>query len=160
MNPSADARRCSFYISYYLLIENAEGYVLIALYSFIYLYACSSHYKKSFKPNRMKFGGMICYYPGTIWLDFDIYFGCHQASYLRIENAEGNVLIAVRVIRISQKILNRIAWNLVGWLVIIRGPFENILGLIGSKVNVKVMERSTSSFYHIAPSISIQLACN
>jgi len=48
--------------------------------------------------------------------------------YLRIENAEGNVLIAVylyacvRVIRISQKVLNQIAWNLVGWLV--RGPFD------------------------------------
>jgi len=42
------------------------------------------------------------------------------SSYLHIENAEGNVLIAVylyacmRVIRISQKVLNRIAWNLVG----------------------------------------------
>jgi len=50
--------------------------------------------------------------------------------YLRIENAEGNVLIAVylyacvRVIRISKKVLNRNAWNLVGWLVIIRGPFD------------------------------------
>jgi len=30
------------------------------------LYACYSHNKKSFKPNRMKFGGMIDYYPGTI----------------------------------------------------------------------------------------------
>jgi len=38
----------------------------------IYLYACYSHNKKSFKPNRMKFGGMIGYYPGTIWLDFGI----------------------------------------------------------------------------------------
>jgi len=27
---------------------------------------------KSIKPNRMKFGGMIGYYPGTIWLDFGI----------------------------------------------------------------------------------------
>jgi len=27
----------------YLRIENAEGYVLIAIYSFIYLYACYSH---------------------------------------------------------------------------------------------------------------------
>jgi len=50
--------------------------------------------------------------------------------YLRIENPEGYVLIAVylyacvRVIRISQKVLNRIAWNLVGWLVIIRGPSD------------------------------------
>jgi len=50
----------------YLHIENAEGYVLIAVYLFIYLYACSSHNKKSIKPNRMKFGGMIGYYPGTI----------------------------------------------------------------------------------------------
>jgi len=53
--------------------------------------------------------------------------GC---DYLRIENGEGNVLIAVylyvcvRVIRISQKVANRISWNLVGWLVIIRGPFD------------------------------------
>jgi len=50
--------------------------------------------------------------------------------YLRIENAEGYVLIAVylficmRVTRITQKVLNQIAWNLVGWLVIIRGPFD------------------------------------
>jgi len=54
--------------------------------------------------------------------------------YLRIENAEGYVLIAVylfmylficmRVPRITQTVLNRIAWNLVGWLVIIRGPFD------------------------------------
>jgi len=28
--------------------------------------------KKSIKPNRMKFGGMIGYYPGTIWWDFGI----------------------------------------------------------------------------------------
>jgi len=57
----------------YLRIENAEGYVLIAVYLFIYLYACYSHKSKSIKPNRMKFGGMIGYYPGTILLDFWIY---------------------------------------------------------------------------------------
>jgi len=39
---------------------------------FIYLYACSSHNTKCIKPNRMKFGGMIGYYPGTFWLDFGI----------------------------------------------------------------------------------------
>jgi len=60
--------------------------------------------------------------------------GLPWTYYLRIENAEGYVLIAVylfiylcicvRVIRITQKVLNRIAWNLVGWLVIIRGPFD------------------------------------
>jgi len=60
------------WLLYYLRIENAEGYVLIAVYLFIYLYACYSHNRKSFKPNRMKFGGMIGYYPGTIWLDFGI----------------------------------------------------------------------------------------
>jgi len=44
----------------------------------------------------------------------------HANNYLRIENVEGNVLIAVylficmRVIRRNQKVLNRIAWNLVG----------------------------------------------
>jgi len=48
--------------SYYLRIENAEGYVLIA----VYLYACVRVKTKSMKPNRMKFGGMIGYYPGTI----------------------------------------------------------------------------------------------
>jgi len=56
----------------YLRIENAEGYVLIAVYLFIYLYACYSHNSKSINPNRMQFGGMIGYYPGTIWLDFGI----------------------------------------------------------------------------------------
>jgi len=50
----------------YLRIENAEGYVLIAVYLFIYLYACYSRNKKSFKPNRMKFGGMVGFYPGTM----------------------------------------------------------------------------------------------
>jgi len=30
------------------------------------------HKSKSIKPNRMKFGGMIGYYPGSIWLDFGI----------------------------------------------------------------------------------------
>jgi len=38
----------------------------------IYLYACYSHNSKSIKPNRMKFGGMVGCYPGTIWLDFGI----------------------------------------------------------------------------------------
>jgi len=42
------------------------------VYLFIYLYACYSHNSKSIKPNRMKFGGMIGYYAGTIWLDFGI----------------------------------------------------------------------------------------
>jgi len=54
------------HVSYYLRIENAEGNVLIAVYLFIYLYACYSHNSKSIKPNRMKFGGMIGYYPGII----------------------------------------------------------------------------------------------
>jgi len=57
---------------YCLRIENAEGYVLMAVYLFIYLYACYSHNSKSIKLNRMKFSGMIGYYPGTIWLDFGI----------------------------------------------------------------------------------------
>jgi len=63
----------------YLRIENAEGYVLIAVCLFIYLftvfiylYACCLHNSKSIKPNRMKFGGMIGYYPGTIWPGFGI----------------------------------------------------------------------------------------
>jgi len=60
------------YIYIYLRIENAEGYVLIAVYLFIYLYACYSHNSKIIKPNSMKFGGMIGYYTGTIWLDFGI----------------------------------------------------------------------------------------
>jgi len=64
------------------------------------------------------------------------------------------LFICMRVIRISKKVLNRIAWNLVGWLVINWGPFDKILGSIGSKV--MVMKRSISSFYHIY----IQLACN
>jgi len=42
------------------------------IYLFIYLYACYSHNSTSIKPNRMKFSGMIGYYPGTIWLYFGI----------------------------------------------------------------------------------------
>jgi len=38
----------------------------VFIYLFIYLYACYSHNTKSIKPNRMKFGGMIGYYPGTM----------------------------------------------------------------------------------------------
>jgi len=34
------------------------------------------------------------------------------------------LFICLRVTRITQKVLNRIAWHLVGWLVIIRGPFH------------------------------------
>jgi len=59
--PSWLEHRCN-----YLRIENAEGNVLIAVYLFIYLYPCYSQNSKSIEPNRMKFGGMIGYYPGTI----------------------------------------------------------------------------------------------
>jgi len=62
----------SLYCYYYLRIENAEGYVLIAVYLFVCVFACYSHNSKSIKPNRMKFGGMIGYYPATISLDFEI----------------------------------------------------------------------------------------
>jgi len=51
--------------AHYLRIENAEGYCFDRRV-FIYLYACYLHNTKSIKPNRMKFGGMIGYYPGTI----------------------------------------------------------------------------------------------
>jgi len=34
--------------------------------------ACYSHKSKSIEPNRMKLGGMIGYYPGTICFDFKI----------------------------------------------------------------------------------------
>jgi len=49
-----------------LPLHSVEGYVVIAVYLFIYLYVYYSHYSKSMKPNRMKLGGMIGYYPGTI----------------------------------------------------------------------------------------------
>ena len=40
--------------------------------SFVCLSVCYSHNSKSIKTNRMKFGGLIGYYTGTIWLDFGI----------------------------------------------------------------------------------------
>jgi len=46
-------------------LKMPESYVLIAVYLFIYLYACYLQNSKSIEPNRMKFGGMIVYYPGT-----------------------------------------------------------------------------------------------
>jgi len=52
--------------TYYRRFGNEEGCVVIAVYLLIYLYACYSHNSKSIKPNRMTFGGMIGYYPGTI----------------------------------------------------------------------------------------------
>jgi len=64
--PLAEGVTTTRLTNYLLHAENAEGYVLIAVYLFIYLYACYSHNSKSIKPNRMKFGGMIGYYPGTI----------------------------------------------------------------------------------------------
>jgi len=42
------------------------------IYLFIYLYVCYSHNSKSIKLNGTKFGGMIGYYPGTIWLNVGI----------------------------------------------------------------------------------------
>ncbi|TNN56881.1 hypothetical protein EYF80_032871 [Liparis tanakae] len=53
--------------------------------------------------------------------------------------------VCVHVIHKSKKVLNRIACYLVGF-VIIRVPFDYILGSVGSKV--KVMKRSTFSFYY------------
>jgi len=60
--------------SHYLRIENAYAYVLIAVYLFICMCVCVCylHNSKSIKPNRMKFGGIIGYSPGTIWWDFGI----------------------------------------------------------------------------------------
>jgi len=53
---------------YYLRIENA-GRLCFDRREFInlliYLYACYSQNSKSIEPNRMKFDGMIVYYPGT-----------------------------------------------------------------------------------------------
>jgi len=59
-------RGCRVAATYYLRIENAEGNVLIAVYLYACVRVCHSHKSKSIKPNRMKFGGMIGYYPGTI----------------------------------------------------------------------------------------------
>ena len=55
-----------YFTGVYILLlpsQKAEGYVLIAVYLFIYSFVC-------IQPNRMKFSGMIGYYPGNIWLDF------------------------------------------------------------------------------------------
>jgi len=41
--PLAESQWDFSIVRYYLRIENAEGYVLIAVYLFIYLYACYSH---------------------------------------------------------------------------------------------------------------------
>jgi len=48
----------------YLRIENA-GRLCFDRCVFIYLYACYSQNSKSIEPNRMEFGVMIGYYPGT-----------------------------------------------------------------------------------------------
>jgi len=44
----------------------------LCIYLCVCVFVCYSHNSKSIKPNRMKFGGMIGHYPGTIWLDFGI----------------------------------------------------------------------------------------
>jgi len=41
--------------------------IYLFIYLFSYLYACYSQNSKSIEPNRMQFGGMIVYYPGTSW---------------------------------------------------------------------------------------------
>jgi len=56
------------------------------------------------KPNRMKFGGMIGYYPGPF------------------DSILGSIGSKVKVMNRSKS--SWIAWNLVGWLVIIRGPLD------------------------------------
>jgi len=56
-----DFKTATSFAAFYLRIENTEGYVLIAVYLFIYLYAYYSHNSRSIKSNRMKFGGMIGY---------------------------------------------------------------------------------------------------
>ena len=48
--------------------------IYLFIYLFIYLwicvFVCYSQNSKSIELNRSKFGGMIGYYPRTIWLDF------------------------------------------------------------------------------------------
>jgi len=56
-------------LHYYLRIENAEDYVLIGIYLFVCVLFASQIF---LNPNRMKFGGMIGYYLGTICFDFGI----------------------------------------------------------------------------------------
>jgi len=87
--------KCQNLLLFTFAFENAEGYVLIAVYLFMYLFIC------------------MCF------------------------------------IRITQKVLNRIACNLVGWLVIIRGPFDQILGSIGSKVKVMKRYRWRYALYRV-----------
>jgi len=112
----------------------------------IYLYACYSYNSKSIKPNRMKFGGMIGYYPGTIW----IYFGIDWFKGQGQGHEKVNIFFELHDIWWDDWLLSGdhliifwdwlvqrsrsrswkgqhilwIAWNLVGWLVIIRGPFD------------------------------------
>ena len=47
-----------------------EGYVLISVYLFIYLFVCDSHNSKTTQLIFMIFGGMIGHNSWTIWLDF------------------------------------------------------------------------------------------
>jgi len=59
-------KKKTYMLLFTFALKNPEGYVLIGVYLFIYLYACYSQNSKSIEPNRMKFGGMIGYYnPGT-----------------------------------------------------------------------------------------------
>jgi len=43
-----------------------------SLWIYLFVCLCVIRITQSINPNRMKFGGMIGYYPGTIWLDVGI----------------------------------------------------------------------------------------
>ena len=58
---------------YYLAKTKFLQDMLVTLYVFFCMSVCLSVIRitqKSIKLNRMKFGGLIGYYTGTIWLDF------------------------------------------------------------------------------------------
>jgi len=63
---------CHYYVLLLFITFAFCGRLCFDRCVFIYLYVCYSHNSKSIKPNRMIFGGMIGYYPRTIWLDFGI----------------------------------------------------------------------------------------
>jgi len=50
-----------------------DFYMSLPSHLYAFVHACYSHKSKSIQPNRIKFGGMIGYYPGTICFDFGIH---------------------------------------------------------------------------------------
>jgi len=108
------------YVIFTFALKMPEGYVLIAvylfMYLFIYLFICVLFAKlKKYLTELHEIWWDDCLLSG----DQLMRFWDRSGQRSRVKGQE-----QVKIFRRTQKVLNRIAWNLVGWLFIIRGPVD------------------------------------